>query len=169
MSQAEMLNRTSPVMWAMIGIPLATVVASAVTLFLAIDGAEPELPAQYAWEGKALDADLALGEAAHRAGVSVELTLAKTGRIEARLDVAASAPDSSNRSLPSTLRLRLTHATLPQLDRDLTLAATGSPGVFALDAAPIPAGHWLVQIDHADEWRIRGRIHAPAARVTLGL
>lgn len=157
-SASESLNRSSPVMWAMIGIPLATVIASIFTIFLAVDGAEPELPAQYAWEGKALQADLALAEAATRAGIRVDLSIASSGLIEARLRGAS----------PPTLRLRLTHATLPTLDRDLVLQRVDSSGTYRTSSTPLADGHWLIQIDDGQAWRLRGRIRAPTSQVTIG-
>lgn len=154
------LSHATPVMWAMIGIPLATIAASAVTIFLAVDGAEPPLPPQYVSEGKALDTDLALGKAAARAGVNITLTLEPEGRIEAQLRTQDGA-------VPPTLRLRLTHATLSKLDRDLRLREF-APGRYATDTAPINDGNWLVQIDAESQWRLRSRITTPATGVAIG-
>ena len=147
-------------LWAMLGIPLATVLASALTIFLAVDGAEPPLPSQYVAEGEALAADLALDEAAQRAGIEAELTIAADGRIELRLAAATG-------SLPESLRLRLTHAALPALDRNLWLRAV-SPGRYTARMAAPGNGAWLVQLDGDAQWRLRGRVLTPAARVSLG-
>lgn len=160
MSPLHRLRNATPVMWAMLGIPLATILASAVTIFLAVDDAEPLLPPQYVSEGKALDADLALAEAAKRANVRVELAIESSGRIELRLD-------SNDPSPPESLRLRLTHATLPALDRDLILQAV-SPGRYVARTTAVNLGTWLVQVDADSRWRVRGRIQAPTARVSIG-
>jgi hypothetical protein len=68
-------SRANPALWAMIGIPAATVVASAITLMMAYGGAEPELPARYAWEGAALDQDIARAARARELGLGAELGL----------------------------------------------------------------------------------------------
>lgn len=166
LSRHSRWRNATPVMWAMIGIPLATILASAVTIFLAVDGAEPPLPPQYVSEGKALEADLALGEAARRAGIQADLTISADGRIEALLA-------QSKSPLPESLRLRLTHATLPALDRDVVLRSV-APGRYAAITAPVGVGSWLVQldahtaVDAQARWRLRGRILAPAERVAIG-
>jgi len=160
MSSVSRWRNATPVMWAMIGIPLATIVASAVTIFLAVDGAEPKLPPQYVSEGKALEADLALGEAARVAGIRAELMIEDSGRIEVDLV-------SNTQALPKTLRLRMTHATLPALDRDLALRAV-TPGRYSAQTAPVSTGTWLVQLDAESQWRLRARIRAPTAQAAIG-
>jgi len=160
MSSVSGWRNATPVMWAMIGIPLATIVASAVTIFLAVDGAEPKLPPQYVSEGKALEADLALGEAARLAGIRAALTIEPAGRIEVNLV-------SSKGDLPQSLRLRMTHATLPALDRDLVLRSE-TPGRYRAQTEPVSAGTWLLQLDADSQWRLRARIRAPAAQVAIG-
>jgi hypothetical protein len=160
-------GRPNPAFWAMIGIPAATILASAATLFLAYGGAEPPLPARYAWEGAALDHDLARSERARALGLGVTLDLAADGRIVAqvtRRDPAATAADGTH---AAGLRLHLTHATRPEADRSLTLRPSGAQGRYEGRTDKLPAARWLLQLD-GDTWQLRGRLETPAASVRLG-
>jgi hypothetical protein len=95
-------GRFNPTVWAMIGIPVAAVLASFLTLFLAIDGAEAELPASFATEGQRLDQDFMLREAARRAGVAVALDATSNGRIDLRLQLEL-LPEPASGSYAATV------------------------------------------------------------------
>lgn len=153
----------NPTLWAMLGIPAATVIASAFTLYLAIADADPELPSQFAVEGKQVDDGFARAEAARHAGVRVTLTLDDPGILRAQL--ASRSPIVP----PETLTLRLTHATRVDVDRHLELRRHRPSGEYSarLDE-PLPAGHWWIEIEQDHEWRLRGRLVTPSASFELG-
>lgn len=161
-------SRRNPALWAMVVIPAATVIASILTLRVSFVGRDPELPAQYAWEGASLDRDLARAEQARRLGIGAALSLDPSGRIAVQLTGAPDAPQ------PATLELLLTHASRPALDRRITLAPAGAAGRYAGLSSPLPAGNWLLQLDGRDAgWRLRGRLQtasagAAPARLRLG-
>lgn len=151
------------VVWVAIVVPALAVLASALTLYLAVAGREPELPAQYAVEGATLDVDLERGARARALGVALTLDLGTADLVRARLETASAGP------APESLRLRLTHATLPRLDRDLQLVReAGTTRDYVARIEPLPKGHWLVQVDSGEEWRIRGEFDAPVSLVALG-
>ena len=155
-------RRANPALWAMIGIPLATVVASVFTLWLAYSGAEPELPERYAWEGAALDRDVGRAGRARALGLAATLEIADEGRIAVVLDPAAAPPSEG-------LALHLTHATRPQADRSLRLSRTDTPGRYEGRTERLPAARWLVQLeDERGGWQLRGRLETPANAVRLG-
>jgi uncharacterized protein len=154
-------GRANPVVWIMIGVPLAAVCASMLTLFLAARGSEPPLPAQYSWEGKALEQDFARADRAGALGAAAEMAF-DTGRVRVGLEFSA-APEA----LPGTLELRLVHGTLPALDRALTLTRDAGSGDYWADLSSLPRGHWHVELAGAD-WRLRGRFEAPVSYVRLG-
>lgn len=150
-------GRSNPALWAMIAIPAATVVASILTLRIAVVGRDPELPAQYAWEGASLDRDLARAEQARRFGVGAALSVDAAGRITVQLTGASDAPR------PARLELLLTHASRPTLDRRIMLSPTDAPGAYSGTSSALPAGDWLLQLDAADVgWRLRGRLRTGA-------
>ena len=154
--------RANPVVWIMIGVPLAAVCASVLTLFLAARGAEPPLPAHYVWEGQALEQDLARAERAAALGAGAELQFERSGRLRATLSFAEAAATP-----PAVIELRLTHATLPALDRSVRLRRDAGSGTYAADLPVLPRGHWLVELA-ARDWRLRGRLDAPVSYVRLG-
>jgi hypothetical protein len=149
--------------WVAILVPVVAVLGSAVTLYLAYSGREPELPAQYAWEGAPLDRDLARAGRARELGVSLALDFGTPDLVRARLAFAADAP------APESLRMQLTHATLPALDREIRLVReAGTASEYVARSAPLPRGHWLVQVESGEEWRVRGEFDAPRTQVALG-
>jgi len=158
--------RANPALWAMIGIPAATVVASAITLMMAYGGAEPELPARYAWEGAALDRDIARAARARELGLGAELGLLGGDRVVLRLTGAAVPLQAA----PQSLTLHLTHATRPASDRSVTLTRSGDSGRYeGRMAGALPDARWLIQLDDGrGEWRLRGRLETPGVAARLG-
>jgi len=154
-------GRANPVIWIMIGVPLAAVCASMLTLFLAARGSEPPLPAQYSWEGQALDEDFARADRARSLGAAAELEF-NPGSLRLALDFSAAAG-----ALPETLELRLTHATLPALDRAVRLVRDAGSGAYVADLPALQRGNWLIEVAGSD-WRLRGKFEAPVSYVRLG-
>jgi len=168
-------SRANPALWAVIGIPAATVVASAVTLMMAYGGAEPELPERYAWEGAALDLDVARAARARALDLGARLEFRDDGRVVLQLVAPARADRSSTAdaaigAAPRALTLHLTHATRPALDRSVTLTPAAEVGRFeGRIGGALPAARWLVQLDDdRGGWRLRGRLETPGAAVHLG-
>ncbi|MBU6376917.1 MAG: FixH family protein [Gammaproteobacteria bacterium] len=155
-------RRFNPTLWAMIGIPSAAVLASLMTLFLAIDGAEAELPGTYATEGQRLDEDFRLRAAARQAGVAVALRVDRAGIVEAQLQRADSG------SAPEHLRVELTHVTDVRRDRQLDLQRIGISNRYRGEMSPVPNGRWLVRISEPGRWHVVGHSTLPANRVDLG-
>lgn len=158
-------RRNNPVFWVMIGIPAFAVLASVLLIVEAVRSKDYELPAEYAVEGNALEADFAAAEIARRAGVELRVDFASASQLRVR----ASAKDST--ALPPTLELHFTHATLPALDRRIVLQRT-APDFYAAEFAPLERGRWLLQVDakpaNGPAWKLRKRMHAPFDVVTLG-
>ncbi len=181
MPPAPSATGANPVLWIMLGVPAVTVCASMLTLFLAARGADPPLPPQYAWEGRALERDQARAERATVLGAAATLDFGSAGAL--RVGLAFDTPDAS---LPATLQLHLTHATLPSLDRRLRLVREGAATSFSVELPPLARGHWLVELAPAapdveragngnggqasrvDDWRLRGEFKAPDVFVRLG-
>lgn len=161
-------SRLNPALWAMIGIPAATVVASAFTLGMAYRGAEPELPERYAWEGAALDQDLARATRARDLGLGAAIDLQADGRVVVRLTDARDAAASTVTDA-GALTLHLTHTTRPALDRSLRLTRGAEPRTYVGRWETLPTARWLVQLDDdRGEWRLRGRLETPDGALRLG-
>lgn len=153
------LDRSStrnPTLWVVFGVLAFTVVASMFLVWVALRGAEPELPASYHWEGAGLDADLARIEKARAAGVEVDVDWLTGSAITVR--VRSTVPIER----PTTLQLRLTHATLPERDRLLTLRLDAASGEYRTTLPPLEPGHWLGEIRAGEAWMLRREFDAPA-------
>ncbi|HPF28402.1 MAG: FixH family protein [Steroidobacteraceae bacterium] len=133
--------------WVMIIIPLTAVVASFVTYWLAARGGDAELPATFPAEGPALDRGVAQAARAAELGISARLDLSgAAGECQVELRLRDEAPGE--------IRVALTHATKPQLDRLMTLVRHENQYVSLCQ--PLPEGHWYVTMsDSADSWRLR--------------
>ncbi len=162
MSETDIHRGPIPVLWIVVGVPLTTILASIITVWVSLSGAEPELPAYYHSEGLELDADLARARRAAELGVSAELAVTADGAAMVALRFA-----SPQAKAPEELTLRLTHATLADRDRTWVLER-GSDGLYRGRAATPGDGPWLVQIDAVDDWRLRGRLPATATQRRLG-
>jgi hypothetical protein len=162
MTQTDTSSRPIPALWVIVGVPLATIVASAITVWLAISGAEPELPAYYHSEGLELDADLARARRAAELGMRAELAVSTDGAAAVALRF-----DSPAVRAPDEIELRLTHATLADRDRTWRLRRS-SDGLYRGRTAALGDGPWLVQIDAGDDWRLRGRLTDTTERLRLG-
>ena len=153
----------NPVLYAVVGIPLATVVAGFATLYLAFTSNGHELPAEYAWEGAALEVDLERAQAARDQQIHVRLDFSAGGQIEARVSGLDSA------AAPPNLRLAMTHATLPELDQTRILRLIDPAiGRYEAEGTPLPEGAWWLEVAHDSEWRLRGKVVALDTSVDLG-
>lgn len=152
-----------PVLWVVFGVLAFTVVASAFLVFAAFRGHDPEMPADYHWEGAGLEADLARATEARRLGARVTLDFSSSGLLKA--DVSFVDP---GQAIPTAVELRLTHATLPERDRAVRLTGGGEAGRYVARFEALPPGHWLVQVGDGSTWRLRGGLDSPVqATVTL--
>lgn len=164
MPDDESRGRANPVLWIMVGIPLIAVCAGILTVYLAVRGSEPTLPAEYAWEGMALERDQVRAERAATLGAAAELDFATSGQLRVVVDFADPAAPA-----PGDLELLLTHATLPALDRRLQLRRGIEAHVWQVAMPQLPRGNWLVEVAAPDQgWRLRGRFNAPTPQVRLG-
>jgi hypothetical protein len=143
----------------MIAVPTAAVIASFVTLGLALSGREPTLPDNFNFEGAPLERDIARAARAAEIGVRATLDLAATGG-SCRASFAADAAP------PDALVVQLTHATIPELDR--TIALRPAERGYAGHCDQLPPGRWYVTLsDTANSWRIRQEVSGSLERIDL--
>jgi hypothetical protein len=164
MHYKEREQRSIPALWPIIGIPLMAIVASVLLVWQAMDSADPELPAHYFTEGRALDDDIARGERALQIGVMIRLDFGRSGEVVADLAV----PQRTQYAAPAALELRVTHATLPARDRQMSLQRSPD-GRYRGRTAPLEGGPWLVQIADAGTWRLRGRLEGASGALQMGV
>ncbi|MFO7276759.1 MAG: FixH family protein [Pseudomonadota bacterium] len=147
----------SPALIVAVAIPTVAVVASLATVALALAHGDRELPAEYHWEGFRLDRDFARFERAFELDVRGTLEI-DAGQCRLALEQRGSPSQS--------IELHLAHATLPKLDRRVTLQRVGSHYEAACD--PVPAGSWWVEIsDPEGEWAVRQHVWGSLAQADI--
>lgn len=148
-------HQRNPTLWLVVALPAAAVIASFVSLALAVRSGDKPLPAFYHAEGASQDADQARVDAAARAGVSVTLSRDAASGICVATVTGAS---------PARLRVAFTHDSDPGADLQLDLIRDGDAWRARCPAVP-NAAHWWVEItDSAGAWMLRDRIRGGLAR-----
>jgi hypothetical protein len=129
--------------WILMAAPAAAVLAGAVTMWLAVNGADGLVADDYYKRGLAINQVLALEENARRLGVHAHAE-ARGGRL--RVALAGAAPEA--------LFAQLAHATRAGYDQRLRLARA-APGVYEAELPALAAGRWRVVLeDPRREWRV---------------
>ncbi|MBI5921603.1 MAG: FixH family protein [Betaproteobacteria bacterium] len=146
--------------WLLISGPAIVIVASMVTLWLAIKSSDGLVTEDYYKKGLAINQTLALTGRAQQleleAGVSLKLD---------SINVRLSSKQTSFVP-PPQIRVTVSHPTRAGLDQSqiLSLAEGRYSGKFRLPAT----GHWVVLLeDDARTWRMLGNIMLPAAGETV--
>ncbi len=150
--------RNNPVFWLMWLLPGSAVLASFITLGLALNGADRALPEDYHWEGERLEQDFGRARAAAAIGVEVRLEF-RDGQCRARL--------SQLPAEPAALDLLLTHGVDAGLDRRSRLTRHAA-GEFRGACAPLAPGKWRIALeDDAAQWSLRGNVDGRDDHVLL--
>jgi len=158
----------NPVLLLAWGLPAVAVVASVLTLVVAVRTSDGQLPEQYHWEGFQLDRDFSRAARAAELKVHASVTgLDRAGPCELRLRMEGVAPDE--------LLLRLAHGTRGELDRHITFkripAEPGwrdSSALYRGVCTDLPEGHWRIELaDSVNGWAIRKSVRASLGLLTL--
>lgn len=149
-----------PLMWFVVGLPLAVVVAGFVTLAIAIRSSDVVVRDDFRKEGLAIYADPGRDAAAAALGAAAALTVdAASGSIRVELSIARGQP-------PDALVVLLSHATRAEYDRMVTLRL--ADGAYSGRTGALPPGRWYVEITPPDRgWRLKGDFRDAAAAVRL--
>ena len=128
--------------------PAAVIVAGAITIWLAVASDDGVVASDYYKRGLNINKDLARIEHARALGLEAEVRL-RAGEASLRLRARG--------ALPARLDLNLRHPTRAGMDRLLSATRVGDD--YAVQPAPLPAGHWQIDIeDPARTWRLSGTI-----------
>jgi uncharacterized protein len=144
--------------WFLIALPGSVVVASFVTLWLAISSPNPMVVDDYARIARSTEKRMERDLAAAALGVRAEVRIvAGAELVEVRLSPESVAPES--------LELRLSHPLVEELDQVLKL--TRVPEGWSARLAP-PAGRWYLQLYPGDRaWRLSGELQGEHRLVLL--
>ena len=146
--------------WILAAGPAVVVVASFITLWLAISSSDGLVTEDYYRKGLAINQTLALSERAQALDLEAGVSL-KLDSISVR--VGSKMPGFT---LPKQIRVTVSHPTRAGLDQSqvLTLLDGRYTGRFRLPAA----GHWVVLLeDDAKTWRMMGNVMLPASGETV--
>lgn len=146
--------------WILATGPAIVVVASFVTLWLAISSNDGLVTEDYYKKGLAINQTLALSERAQALDLEAGVSL-KLDSISVRISSAIPGFVS-----PTQVRVTVSHPTRAGLDQSqvLTLRDGRYSGQFRLPAA----GHWVVLLeDDAKTWRMMGNVMLPASGETI--
>lgn len=146
--------------WFLMAGPGLVVVASFITLWLAIVSSDGLVTEDYYKKGLAINQTLALSDRARLLGLEAGLRL-NLDSISIR--ISSKVPGFS---LPHQVRVTISHPTRAGLDQSQVLSLLDGryKGKFKLPAA----GHWVVLVeDDARTWRMLGNIVLPASGETV--
>jgi hypothetical protein len=140
-----------PLVWLVVGIPAATVVAGLATWWIAAQRADSNVAEDWYKRGLTINRSLERESRALALGLRAEVSLAGTHDLRVRLE--------GDGPLPDTIAVVLTHPVRAEQDRRLSLDRQPDGG-YRIVSPLAGAGHWGLSIE-AQDWRIAAR------RVTL--
>jgi hypothetical protein len=141
--------------WFLISLPLSVVIASMVTINLAIESNDGLVSDDYYKEGLAIKKNADSAKRADEMGLSADLAYhADTGAVDLQLkgDEAAMVP---------ALTLMVVHPTIRDRDQAINLTRL-QDGRYAGRLATLQAGNWKLRLAPENKaWRIEGRMPMP--------
>jgi len=138
--------------WFIISIPGGTIVAAMFTIWLAVSESDTLVKDNYYKEGLAVNRDLARERVAKELGIKLALDYdAATGLFTASMNDAPVGDLTS-------LSLTLTHPTLEDEDRQVSLVKSANGAFSSEPAPPLPSANWHLIVEPPEEtWRLRTR------------
>ncbi len=146
-----------PFVWLVIALPLTAVIASFITLGLAISSDDGVVDDDYYRRGKEINRVLARDQAAAARGLQGRVELDEAQRqLLIRLGMREQG------TTPDNVELKFLHATRSGIDRILILARQPD-GSYRAPWPALAPGHWNVQLA-AQDWRLVGSLYVPGER-----
>ncbi|AXF85257.1 hypothetical protein DTO96_100983 [Ephemeroptericola cinctiostellae] len=135
------------IVWLMLGLPLVVVVASFITLYLAIKTDDGVVDDDYYKQGLAINQDLARDDKAKALGLSAQLQFSGT---TANLKLSALTPASL---VGVPIQLLVQNVGVKTKDQVVALVPTGNGMWRGQLQQPLMAGHWQIHLE-AQDWRL---------------
>ena len=153
-----------PLVWMVVAIPAAAVVAGAVMLVLANTTWDGLVADDYYQRGLQINRSLARDAEAARLGLEADVSFPAPGVVEARLSsVGSGAPPAAGP------RLDLRFARAGRAGADVEVAMHRGTGATWRGALPaLPAGKWYAELGN-ERWRLAGVVWMPASAGKLVL
>ena len=126
--------------WILIMLPLSAVIASIITIWLAVKSADGLVEDDYYKQGIGINKTLQRDQVAQALGLRAALSLAGDGKT---LQVKFSG---NLKPLPETLQLAILHPTQSGRDHHLVLQA-GADGVYSANFPGVGSSHWRLILE----------------------
>lgn len=153
----------NPMVWLVILFPTVAVVASMITIVIAVNTEDGLVVDNYYKEGLEINQDIRSDQNAQTLGLSAFVDMnTRSGEIQLSL--------SSDRSMtiPSTVDFRLIHRTRSGLDQNTVLSRLADSSDFrGYLKPPIGKGRWTVEVSSQNDWRVRQNLTTKSAQHVL--
>lgn len=144
--------------WFLISLPATAVIASMITIKMAVDTADPLVKDDYYKEGMAINQDISRERLARTLGLHASFRLdPDTNELRVQLGSSLSQP-------PPLLMLTLTHPTLGNQDQHLRLLGIGNQE-YTTRLPEIVQSNWHLRLEPENrEWTLAGRMELPETK-----
>ncbi len=152
--------------WFIMVPPITAILASGVTIWLAMTNAPDLVVADYGKIDETVAQDLRLAESANTMGLQARIQLDQLdGTRNRSVSIMLSQADTDG-VLPGEILLRLVHPTRPEFDRQVLLVLDGDRYRGAVEMA---GNTYLMQLeDRNTTWRLSGNVSEVSNSITLG-
>jgi hypothetical protein len=143
--------------WIILAMLGSVVVASMVTIFIAVKTQDSLVDSDYTKAGKSINLRLEKDQKAERLGINIRL-VAKASPDGYSLITASYKAADSAAGRPKFLRLNLSHPTLANRDVSIALILRET-GDYRAQVTDLMSAHWHYSIEDPDaQWRVKGRL-----------
>jgi hypothetical protein len=143
--------------WIILGMLGSVVVASMVTIVIAVKTQDTLVDSDYTKAGKTINLRLEKDQTAERYGVNLVLQALPSPDGYVLLTATYKAADPAA-GQPKFLRLNLSHPTLANQDVSVALIQRG-PGEYRAQVSDLAKSHWHYTVEDPDaQWRVKGRL-----------
>ena len=153
-----------PLVWMVLAIPAAGVIAGAVMLVLANTTWDGLVADDYYQRGMEINRSLARDAEAARIGLEAAVSFPAPGDVEARLSGREGATAGSG---GAPLNLRFARATRAGADVEVTLTRDAG-GIWRGVLPALPPGKWYVELGN-DQWRLAAPVRIPVSSAEIVL
>lgn len=161
MSQSNPIHKEiwwkQPWPWIILGMLGSVVVASVITIVIAVKTQDTLVDSDYTKAGKTINLRLEKDQRAERLGIAIQLTAKASPDGYSLITANYKAADSAA-GRPKFLRLNLSHPTLANQDVSVALIWRDA-GEYRAQITGLPSAHWHYSIEDPEaQWRVKGRL-----------
>ena len=143
--------------WIILGMLGSVVIASMVTIFIAVKTQDSLVDSDYTKAGKSINLRLEKDQKAERLGITIQLKAKASPDGYSLITASYKAADSAA-GQPKFLRLSLSHPTLANRDVSVALILRDT-GDYRAQISDLPSAHWHYSIEDPEaQWRVKGRL-----------